>query len=123
MIAAVETQIVSVLHAFQVNTAGLSVVYLVSTSGRGIASSASTMLDRTQLSGTSAASVALARKACRLREFGELMQVSIVGERGSIFLLTVGLTAVLVLVTAAGSAPDPILAEGARVAKRLETMI
>ena len=123
MIAAADAPIVSILNDLQTSTAGLSVVYLVSATGRGVASSAATMLDRTQLSGTSAASMAIARKACRLREFGALKQISILGTSGSIFLLSVGTTAVLVLVTSGDTAPEPIIDAGERVAKRLEAMI
>jgi predicted regulator of Ras-like GTPase activity (Roadblock/LC7/MglB family) len=102
---------------------GIRSVFLTNSQGRSLASSQLTGVERVQLSGSSAASLAIASKVVNDLQLGTLTQIQVTADRGSVLLLNVGTKAVLTLLVDADAALDLVLSDARRAADRLRGIV
>ena len=102
---------------------GIRSVFLTNSQGRSLASSQLTGVERVQLSGSSAASLAIASKVVNDLQLGTLTQIQMTADRGSVLLLNVGTKAVLTLLVDADAALDLVLSDARRAADRLRGIV
>ena len=106
------------LRSLQAASPGISAAFLSGVDGKILGSTAITGMEKVQLSAISAASLAIAKKATGNLQLGELKQVHIEGDTGSVVLLTVGTEAILSLVVGKQTALEPVLMEARKTRQR-----
>jgi uncharacterized protein len=107
------------LKSLQSEVRGVRSAFLATSQGRFLASTHISGMEKVQLGGISAASMAIASKAAGDLQLGELGQIHITGDVGSILLLRVGGKAVLTLVVEDRAEIAQILHEAKRAAAQL----
>jgi predicted regulator of Ras-like GTPase activity (Roadblock/LC7/MglB family) len=111
------------LDVLKGNARGIRSVFLTSVQGKFLGSTQLTGMEKIQLGGICAASLAIATKGLTDLQLGRLKQVHIVGDGGSILLLNVGLKALLTVVAEDGVNLDPLLEEAKKAALRLTPLV
>jgi predicted regulator of Ras-like GTPase activity (Roadblock/LC7/MglB family) len=105
------------------SVSGVKAALLVSSEGAILGSSQSVPVERMRLSGVSAASVAIARKAARDLNLGDFERSQVKCKGGSILLTTLGAKAVLALVVGPTANPDVVLSTAQGALRQLETLL
>jgi predicted regulator of Ras-like GTPase activity (Roadblock/LC7/MglB family) len=112
-----------ILKALQTSTRGLRAAFLASVRGNFLASTQISGMERIQLGGISAASLAIGAKGITDLQLGQLGQIHIVGDAGSIVLLKVGAKAVLTLVLDEAGELEAVLEEAKKTVPRLDAVL
>jgi uncharacterized protein len=102
---------------------GVRAAFLATTQGSFLGSTQITGMEKVQLGAISAASVAIGSKGVGDLQLGQLGQITIVGDGGSIVLMRVGPRAVMTLVVEPGVELTSLLSEARRTAARLAPMV
>lgn len=111
------------LAGLQAAISGVKSALLVSSDGSVLGSTSSAAIERAQLSGVSAASFAIGRKAARNMNLGDLNRVHMRCQSGSVLLVTVGERAILALVLTDGTAPDALLVSARNALHQIESLL
>jgi predicted regulator of Ras-like GTPase activity (Roadblock/LC7/MglB family) len=112
-----------ILRALQTSTTGLRAAFLASVQGGYLASTQISGMERVQLGGISAASLAIAAKGVSDLQLGGLHQIHIAGDAGSIVLLKVAGKAVLTLVLDEASDLAAALKAARKAVPRLDAVL
>jgi uncharacterized protein len=102
---------------------GVRAAFLATTQGLFLGSTQITGMEKVQLGAISAASVAIGSKGVGDLQLGQLGQITISGDAGSIVLMRVGSTAVMTLVVEPGVELTSLISEARRTAARLAPMV
>ena len=108
------------LKSLQAASPAISVAFLSGVDGKILGSTTTSGMEKVQLSAISAASLAIAKKATGNLQLGELKQVHIEGDTGSVVLLTVGTQAILSLVVGKQAALEPVMQEARKSRQRFQ---
>lgn len=111
------------LATLQAKGKGVRTAFLATTQGSFLGSTQITGMEKVQLGAISAASVAIGSKGVGDLRLGQLGQITIVGDGGSIVLMRVGSKAVMTLVVEPGVELTALLSEAQRTAARLAPMV
>ncbi len=122
MADAAGVQLTQALGALQSATRGVTAAFLASPEGRFLASVGLSSVEQVRLGAIAAATNATASKGAQDRQLGDLKQVHIVGEAGSILILRAGPKAILTLVLSQGAIVEAVLQEAARTASRVAAL-
>jgi predicted regulator of Ras-like GTPase activity (Roadblock/LC7/MglB family) len=123
MIPARPDDLTDILKDLQTSQPGLRAAFLTTVQGNFLASTQISGMERIQLGGISAASLAIGAKGISDLQLGQLQQLHIVGDAGSIVLLRVGTKAVLTLVVDEGTPLATVLKEAKEAVPRLDAAL
>jgi predicted regulator of Ras-like GTPase activity (Roadblock/LC7/MglB family) len=123
MIPARTDDLTDILKNLQTSQPGLRAAFLTTVQGNFLASTLISGMERIQLGGISAASLAIGAKGITDLQLGHLQQIHIVGDAGSIVLLRVGTKAVLTLVVDEGTPLAAVLTEAKNAVPRLDAAL
>jgi predicted regulator of Ras-like GTPase activity (Roadblock/LC7/MglB family) len=112
-----------ILKELQASQPGLRAAFLTSVQGNFLASTQISGMERIQLGGISAASLAIGAKGISDLQLGRFQQINIVGDAGSIVLLRVAAKGVLTLVVDEGVDLAAVLGEAKEAIPRLEAAL
>jgi len=112
-----------ILKELQASQPGLRAAFLTTVQGSFLASTQISGMERIQLGGISAASLAIGAKGITDLQLGRFQQINIVGDAGSIVLLRVATKAMLTLVVDAGADLTSVLEQAKEAIPRLEAAL